>query len=447
MVMRKGLYSAVWRWHFYAGLLTLPVLVSLAVTGGLYLFKDEITNVVYARLVQVEPGAGHPLPPSAIVDAAATAVGGRAAGYLPPATADRSARVYVDLDDGTSRDVFVDPYSGAVLGHLAKGDYGNLPLMNFVRHLHSLEVAGWPGNRLIEIVAGWVLVLVVTGVYLWWPRGQSGGVLRVRRKAGVRTFWRDLHAVTGALAGSLIFFLAATGMPWSGFWGAHFGNSINALGLGYPTGYWSPVEESTLPLAAVVTPTPWAMTRSPVPVSKPPGASGAAAIGVDRAVAALDGLGMAAGYTLVFPATPAGVYSASVVPDRIAGSRVVHLDQYSGDVLYDVRYADLGAVARLVELGSSIHTGQQLGRANQLVMLAACLSILAMSVAAVVMWWKRRPRGSLGAPPLPEDWRLPRTVLFIAVGFGLLFPLLGLSLVVALAVDGIVTHGFHQRPI
>ena len=35
-------YNAVWRWHFYAGLLVLPFLMLLALTGGLYLFKAEI---------------------------------------------------------------------------------------------------------------------------------------------------------------------------------------------------------------------------------------------------------------------------------------------------------------------------------------------------------------------------------------------------------------------
>ncbi len=38
----NDIYRAVWRWHFYAGLIVIPFLISLAVTGGLYLFKDEI---------------------------------------------------------------------------------------------------------------------------------------------------------------------------------------------------------------------------------------------------------------------------------------------------------------------------------------------------------------------------------------------------------------------
>lgn len=43
----SGAYRAVWRWHFYAGLLVLPFLMLMALTGGLYLFKAEIDDAVY----------------------------------------------------------------------------------------------------------------------------------------------------------------------------------------------------------------------------------------------------------------------------------------------------------------------------------------------------------------------------------------------------------------
>jgi len=39
-----ALYRAVWRWHFCAGLLALPFLLLLSITGGLYLFKPEIES-------------------------------------------------------------------------------------------------------------------------------------------------------------------------------------------------------------------------------------------------------------------------------------------------------------------------------------------------------------------------------------------------------------------
>jgi uncharacterized iron-regulated membrane protein len=207
-------------------------------------------------------------------------------------------------------------------------------------------------------------------------------------------------------------------------------SAVNAAGWGYPAGYWYPVAQS-VPLEDVVTPTPWALSSSPVPVS----GAGERAIGVDRAAGILEDLGIAAGYTLMLPKDSTGVYTASVVPDRIADARTIHLDQYSGAVLFDARYADLGAAARAIELGTSIHVGQEFGRVNQLAMLLACAAIVVMSVAAVAMWWKRRPAGALGAPRYPPDYRIPRGVVAIAAIAAVALPLMGLSLLVMLAVD------------
>ena len=33
-------YRAIWRWHFYAGLLVAPIVLVLAITGSIYLFKE-----------------------------------------------------------------------------------------------------------------------------------------------------------------------------------------------------------------------------------------------------------------------------------------------------------------------------------------------------------------------------------------------------------------------
>ena len=50
----SDLYRAVWRWHFYAGLLVLPFMIILAATGALYLFRDELEAIVHADLKRVE---------------------------------------------------------------------------------------------------------------------------------------------------------------------------------------------------------------------------------------------------------------------------------------------------------------------------------------------------------------------------------------------------------
>ena len=92
-----------------------------------------------------------------------------------------------------------------------------------------------------------------------------------------------------------------------------------------------------------------------------------------------------------------------------------------------------------------MHQGQEFGRINQLVMFGACLAIILMAVSAIVMWWKRRPKGALGAPRYPEDYRVPRMVLIIACAVGVIFPLVGLTLVLALVIDLAVPRPVRRR--
>ncbi|CAN0580383.1 unnamed protein product, partial [Ectocarpus sp. 12 AP-2014] len=69
----SNLYRAVWRWHFYAGLLVLPFLITLAVTGGIYLFRDEVDQLVHRDFMVVTPSDEARLAPSEIIDAATAA--------------------------------------------------------------------------------------------------------------------------------------------------------------------------------------------------------------------------------------------------------------------------------------------------------------------------------------------------------------------------------------
>ena len=114
-----ALYRAIWRWHFYAGLLVLPFLISLAVTGSLYLFKDEINAIVYGEELYVANSDGQILPPSEIVKRAQAAFPGTAFRYAPPEAADRSAEVGIESETQGRLSVFVDPHTGDVTGSFA----------------------------------------------------------------------------------------------------------------------------------------------------------------------------------------------------------------------------------------------------------------------------------------------------------------------------------------
>jgi uncharacterized iron-regulated membrane protein len=436
----SNLYRAVWRWHFYAGLLVLPFLITLAITGGLYLFKDEIDGLVHADLKRVEvQDASARVAPSAMVASALAAHPGTAIKLTDPPTPTSSTEVTVKTASGETLAVYVNPYGGQVLGSLP--DRGTV--MWTIRYLHSLKYFGSVTRAFIEIAAGWSILLVGTGIYLWWPRRQTGGVVSVRGTPGKRVFWRDTHAVTGIFVGFFIVFLAITGMPWSNVWGGKVNEWANGHNFGYPAGVRVAVPMSDEHLGHV-SPATWSLEQAKVPASSRH-AHGAESIGLDKAVGIFDSMGLHRGYSVAIPTSPNGVYSGSVYPDDLSQQRVVHLDQYSGRPMIDMSYADYGPLGKWLEFGINVHMGQQFGLANQVVLLLVCVAIVVLAVSAAVMWWKRRPAQTLGVPPAPSDHRVFRGLIAILVVGGIVFPLVGLSLLAMLSLDRMFASSRAQR--
>ena len=425
------LYAAIWRWHFYAGLLSVPFMILLAVTGSIYLFKAEIDHTVFAFRTVVPARSSPMLGPDALARVALDAVpGARLKAYAEPAGPEASARVTVAGQGGRTL-VFLDPYTGRVLDTVA----AEAEFMFVTRKLHSLVYFGTAASYLVEAVGGFAMILVVTGIYLWWPRRRAGGVVSLRGTPRRRVWWRDLHAVTGAAAGGVILFLALTGMPWSKFWGSHMQGIASRAGLSYPAALWDHVPVSGASTADVVTKPGWAVADAPVPASRD---TGGAPITLDDAVASAHALGIARGFEMAVPGDATGVYTAAIYPADLGRVRTIHLDQYTGRPLVDIGFADYGPVAKAVEFGINVHMGQQWGLANQIVMLLTCLAIVVSSVAAVVMWWKRRPAGRVGVPPGPAETRAYRALWVAAAAVGLAFPMTGLAVVAMLALDLLV---------
>lgn len=425
----SNLYRAVWRWHFYAGLLILPFMITMAISGSIYIFRDEVDALVHADFKRVQIIDGQKFSPHDLINAALVAQPGVAVKYTDPPADDLSTEITVQPESGSRMAVYVDQYTGKVLE--VRPDRSTFSWT--VRYLHSFRYFGPTPRMWIEVVAGWSILLVATGIYLWWPRGQKGGILSVRSTPSRRVFWRDLHAVTGICVGGFIVFLALTGMPWSSVWGAKVNEWANGNNFGYPSGVRVDVPMSEEHLDHIAK-TSWSLEQAKIPETTAPH-DGATPIGIDTAISIFNDMGLGRGYSVVLPTKPGGVFSGSVYPDDLTRQRVIHLDQYSGKPLLDMSYADYGPLGRALEWGINTHMGQTFGILNQLILLLACIGIVVLAVSAAVMWWKRRPSRGLGVPPLPSD-RKVFIGLFILLGIGgILFPLTGISLAVLIALD------------
>ncbi|MGM0974760.1 MAG: PepSY-associated TM helix domain-containing protein [Bacillota bacterium] len=440
----KNIYKAIWRWHFYAGVFFAPIIIFLAITGGVYLFKPQIEDNMYHDLYYVQQGEQKISPTEQIKEVKKYYPNAELTSFTPSFEADRSSVVGIN-DYGESVSVYVNPYNGDIIGDLNENDR----FMAFVKNLHNGELwGGTIGNRFVELAACWAVILIITGVYLWWPRNKKSifGTLipRLRMSKGKRVFWRDLHSVTAIWLSLFIIIQLFSGLMWSGVWGDVANKLVSKTGSGSPVGL-QPWESYAFPKSTIptkeVADVPWAAENMPVPKSN---AKGITPISVDKVIETVRDKQVHPGYKIVFPKDNSGVYTvfldpAEVYPDRPQPwtQQTLHIDQYNGKVLANLGWKDYGTLGKLISLGIAFHQGE-FGVISQLFILALVIGIVMIAVSGFVMWWKRRPKGKLGTPSLPENFRMLKVVAIIVLVLSIFFPLVGLSLLVVWVLDWLV---------
>lgn len=449
-------YRTVWRWHFYAGLFVIPFMLVLATTGIIYLFKPQLDTAMYHNLMFVPPGTTTLSYTEQVQSVQKTYPAAAVTQITPNIAADRSSEVLVTTADEHNLMVFVDPHTGQVLGDRDE----NRNLQAVARKIHGELLIGKFGDYLVELAACWGLVLLISGLYLWLPRNKFSilGTLIPRLwSQNKRVFWRDLHAVPGFYGILLIGFLILTGLPWTGFWGETFANVYGK----FPARMWNDIPRSTVLTGSlnqrgqVV---PWAVEQLPMPqsiasghsshtnhgnASSPPvqdGVTPGNSVDLNSVIALAQAKSAPPGFSVTLPKGETGVYTVSAFLGDPTQEVTMHIDQYSGKVLADVRWKDYGLVPKAVEMGTAIHMGKYFGWANQLLMLLAALIVMLLSITGAMMWWQRRPQesGLIGAPAMPpyvQNWRIPLAIVAV---MGLVFPLVGLSLVLVLLLDYLV---------
>ena len=402
------LYRTLWRWHFYAGLFCLPFVLLLSISGAIYLFKPQIDAWVEAPLRQL-PGEAPVAPANAQLGAARAALpGSHLISYRLPENVDDAVAIMLRWQEEAWL-VYVHPRTLSVLKTTPVDDQ----FIRLVRAFHGELLAGDVGSILVELAACWALVLMVTGLYLWWPRDRRGlaGVLYPRLRAGGRLFWRDLHAVTGIWIAAFTLFLLLTALPWTLVWGSAFKELRQWYEHGTAAQDWSlrsggdhadhgavvnrPHNE-VLPEAVVVAAR---QLRFAPPVN----------------------------------VSPQGDHWAvkSFSQNRPLRSDAV-MDSH-GRVLRVVSFADRPLLDRVIGVGVAAHEGQLFGWFNQLLGLLTAAGLSLLAISGFVMWYRRRPSNVLGAYPPAQG--VGRVVAAIVLVFSLMLPLLLVSLVSLLLLE------------
>ncbi|EAQ81580.1 PepSY-associated TM helix domain-containing protein [Blastopirellula marina] len=303
------------------------------------------------------------------------------------------------------RHVYVDPYTAKLVGNRVHNEC----FFPVVRSLHRSVYAGVFGRLLMELATGWGVILVITGLYLWWPKTKSAAGVWYPRWKGMTTkiVLRDLHAVFGMYLAPIALVIEATGMFFTFIWGQSYLTVMFMSGGG--------------PLAYV-----------DAPASDPLGHSRTIPLQQVFEIAQQQDAG-AFPLSIDLPHDEKDVYRVHLGVSSDPTSQAIYVvDQYTGQASTRTDMSNSSVMLSLLVFAYPLHVGSILGITTKILAFLACMVLILTSITGFWMWWRARPRGPRGFPQRAENYHVNRWVVLVVLTASLVLPVVGASLAVVL---------------
>ncbi|QEM05765.1 PepSY domain-containing protein [Mucilaginibacter rubeus] len=381
--------------HLYLSLAAGVIIFCSCLTGTMLVFEKEIQQALHPRRYFVEPqekrlplanltaGVLKQIPKSKLATVMAYDDPERAvevALIVPekkgkkPADAPKTEKhsgVHPKKDakpkdaERSNLTAFVNPYTGQIVDQFNRRQTFLYSVEMFHRYL--LGGKNSLGDWVISLSTLFFLVILVTGVILWWPKTKAimKQRLKIKWNGSSKRLTHDVHIVTGFYTSIFLIIICASGLVMTFKWA---NNTLFFL-----TGSKVVAKEDI---------------KAPLSVYQP----GITAISPDAAVSVLGNkITDAENYTIRYPRDTAAVYTFNVLKKGSVelATDTYYVDQYSGKLAGSALYADKSLGQRIRGVIKPIHTGSIYGWPTQALAFLVTLISLIFPVTGVMMWLNR----------------------------------------------------------
>ena len=356
--------------HLWLGLSSGAIILVLGITGCILAFETEIRNSTEPyKFVKAE---GRPYLAPSVLKAVAekNLVSKKALSIEYPGEGKAAVASYYDAVNYEL--VYIDPYSGVVQKHKDM----TKDFFRFILEGHYyLWLPHTIGQPIAAIATLIFLLLLISGLILWWPKNKAASKQRfsVKWNASWRRKNYDLHAVLGFYITWAAIFIAVTGLVFGFQW---FAKSVYWVSSGgnTPMVATSPVSDTTkAPPVISIADKLWQQYNAAVEQN--------------------------AGISIYFAGTNAAPLEVTVNhrPGTYYNSDVYYHDQYTGKPLaangsYAGKFKEAAIADKIVRMNYDMHTGAVLGLPGKLLAFFASLIAASLPVTGFIMWWGKKQK-------------------------------------------------------
>lgn len=360
--------------HLWLGLISGLLVFIIAITGCIYTFQQEIRDWTETYRF-VESQNKDFLLPTTITEIANK--------HLPDkhlhaimynGKTGAAEAIYYSEEEKYYYKIYINPYTGNVL-NIKDMNTGFFP---FILDGHFyLWLPHEIGQPVVAIATLVFLIMILSGLYLWWKRkkGTQGQRFKIKWNARWRRKNYDLHNVFGFYVTWIAIIFAVTGLVWGFEWFAK-GYYATASGGKELIQYYEPVSnaDTTYKLSDNVA-------------------------AIDRVFhKMLEEYPQAEAIEVHLPETATSSIAANANPDASTYWKTDfrYFDQYTLEELsvnhmYN-RFDKVSTAEKLMRMNYDIHTGAVLGLPGKILAFFASLMIASLPVTGFLIWWGRKKK-------------------------------------------------------
>lgn len=340
--------------HLILGLASGLVVFSVAVTGCIYAFEEQIRSVIYQDEFYHDCKSDHKVLAEIVEAVKQKYPEQKLKTIIIPE--EKDANVLVVLKNRII--VYVNPENTEIAGTLNR----ETEFFEVVLKLHRSLLLGDAGKLITGTSALIFLFMIISGIVLWWPKNKKSfsKKLKLRLYSGKKRRNYDLHSVLGFYASWILIFSVITGLVFSFKW---FEKAMYfAVG--------SKKEEKTF--------------RSEYVQAQKKSDPGLIISDLQIQYPHCE-------LTLVFPGDSLGAYRASITEKGGFLKKQHHFffDQYSGKPVGQELFAEQNLGEKLRATNYNIHTGKVLGLTGQFIVFFAGLVAASLPVTGFMIWYRR----------------------------------------------------------